>query len=171
MLKQRAREVEEIDGDLVTLVHGMYETMDLEDGIGLAAPQVGVRKRLFVYDVGDGPQVVINPVVVEGDGEWTYEEGCLSVPGLSWEIVRPRTVHLTGLDLDGNELSIDADELLARLFQHETDHLDGVLLLQHLDAEQRRDAHRELRERQLEATTGAVAPRRRLRLPGRSASA
>ena len=107
-------------------------------GLGLAAPQVGVQKRLFVYDLGEGPRTLVNPVISEARGEWSYEEGCLSVPGLSFEIMRPKEIHLTGYDLDGNEVSIEADELLARLFQHELDHLDGVLLLEHLDDDQRK---------------------------------
>src|SRR5207249_2734613 len=80
-------------------------------------------------------------------GEWVYEEGCLSVPGLSFEIVRPDEVHLTGLDLDGNEVSIEASELMGRLFQHELDHLDGVLLLERLEPAQRKEALRALRQR------------------------
>jgi len=173
VLRQRAAEVTEIDGTLARLARDMIATMYEAPGVGLAAPQVGVQKRMFVYDIqdGSGAKVVVNPVVSEHRGEWVYEEGCLSVPGLSWEIGRPKEVHLTGLDLDGNEVSIDADELLARLFQHETDHLDGVLLLERLDEEQRRDAQRALRDRQLAATAGVPEPRRRLRLPGRSASA
>jgi peptide deformylase len=94
---------------------------------------------------------VINPTIAETRGEWTYLEGCLSVPGLSWEIVRPKEVLLTGYDLDGNELQIEADELEARVFQHELDHLDGVLLLEHLDDDERREAKRALREMTLEA--------------------
>jgi peptide deformylase len=110
---------------------------------------VGVQKRFFVYDIGDGPHTLVNPVITESRGEWTYDEGCLSVPGLSFEIVRPKEVHVTGYDLDGNEVSIEADELLGRLMQHELDHLDGVLLLEKLDDDQRRAALRELRERAL----------------------
>ena len=128
VLRQKARDVTDIDGSLVRLVDDMLETMYEAPGIGLAAPQVGVQKRLFVWDLGDGPEVIVNPEIVESDGEWVFEEGCLSVPGLSWEIVRPKIVHVVGLDLDGNELSFEADELEARLFQHELDHLDGTLL-------------------------------------------
>ena len=84
---------------------------------------------------GDDPKAIINPEIVESDGEWEFDEGCLSVPGLSWNIVRPKTVHLIGRDLDGNELSIEADELEARVFQHELDHLNGVLLIERLDDE------------------------------------
>ena len=116
-------------------------------GLGLAAPQVGVQKRLFVYDIGEGPRTLVNPIISEARGEWSYDEGCLSVPGLSFEIIRPKEIHLTGYDLDGNEVSIEADELLARLFQHELDHLDGVLLLEHLDDDQRKAAMKELRHR------------------------
>jgi peptide deformylase len=151
VLKQKAAEVTDIDGRLAALVEGMVETMYAAPGIGLAAPQVGVQKRLFVYDLGDdtGPKTIINPTITESRGEWTYEEGCLSVPGLYFEITRPREVHLTGIDLDGNPVSIEADELLARLFQHELDHLEGVLLLEHLDADQRKQALRALRDRNI----------------------
>ena len=85
----------------VKLVDDMLETM-YAPGIGLAAPQVGVDKRLFVWDIGDGPNAMVNPEIIEGDGEWVFEEGCLSVPGLSWEIVRPKKIHIVGRDLDGN---------------------------------------------------------------------
>ena len=152
VLKQRAAEITDVDGKLVRLVDDMVETMYEAPGIGLAAPQVGVQKRLFVYDLqdGSGPQAIINPTISESRGEWEYEEGCLSVPGLYFPIVRPKEVHLTGVDLDGNEVSIEADELLARLFQHELDHLDGTLLLEHLTPDQRKQAMRELRRRALE---------------------
>jgi peptide deformylase len=152
VLRQRAREVTEIDGRLATLVDDMVETMYAAPGVGLAAPQVGIQKRVFVYDLGDGdgPKVVVNPTVSESRGEWTYEEGCLSVPGLSWPIVRPKEVHLTGWDLQGNEVSIEADEFDARVFQHEVDHLDGVLLVERLDDDQRKEAMRILRDRALD---------------------
>ena len=150
VLRQRASEVENIDATLVRLAEDMITTMHAAPGVGLAAPQVGVQKRLFVYDIGDGADVLVNPVIDESRGEWTFEEGCLSVPELSWPIVRPKEVHLTGLDLDGNEVSLEADELLARLFQHELDHLEGKLLLEYLDPDQRKQALRELRRRQVE---------------------
>jgi peptide deformylase len=146
VLRQRAAEVTTIDGRLAKLADDMVVTMYDAPGLGLAAPQVGVEKRLFVYDVGEGPKTLINPEIVESDGEWTYEEGCLSVPGLSWEIVRPKQVHLRGVDLDGNQVDIEADEILARCFQHELDHLDGVLLLERLDAATRKQAMKTIRE-------------------------
>jgi peptide deformylase len=116
-------------------------------GAGLAANQIGVQKSLFVYDKGDGPIVVVNPQIVESDGEWTFEEGCLSVPGLSWEITRPNAIHLVGYDLDGNEISIETDEYEGRIFQHEMDHLNGVLLIERLNDDQKKDARKLLRSR------------------------
>ena len=146
VLKQRARDVTDIDDALVRLTEDMLTAMYDAPGIGLAAPQVGVQKRLFVYDLGEGPGTIVNPVIADSDGEWAFEEGCLSVPGLSWEIVRPKQIHLVGYDLDGNEVSLEADELAARLFQHEFDHLEGVLLLDRLDEDTRREALRTLRD-------------------------
>ncbi|MYB04221.1 MAG: peptide deformylase [Acidimicrobiaceae bacterium] len=146
VLRRRAADVDNVDGTLVRIVEDMVETMYSADGIGLAAPQVGVQKRLFVWDMGDGPRTIVNPQIVESDGEWVYDEGCLSVPGLTWEIVRPKEVHIVGRDLDGNEVSVEADELEARLFQHELDHLDGTLLIERLDDSTRKAALRTLRE-------------------------
>ncbi|NNE97291.1 MAG: peptide deformylase [Acidimicrobiales bacterium] len=146
VLRTRAGEVDDIDGTLVRVVDDMLETMYAEPGLGLAAPQVGISKRLFVYDIGEGPHAIVNPEIVESDGEWAFEEGCLSVPGLSWEIIRPKEIHLIGYDLDGNEVSIEADELLSRCFQHELDHLDGKLLIDHLEGEIRKEAMRTVRE-------------------------
>lgn len=159
VLRTVASEITDIDGRLVKLADDMLATMYAEPGIGLAAPQVGVQRRLFVYDVGDGPKTIVNPVITESDGEWGYVEGCLSVPGLSWEIVRPKEVHVSGRDLDGNEVALEADELLARLIQHELDHLDGVLLIDHLEADERRAALRTLRERYVDSTLPGVGVR------------
>lgn len=158
MLRQRAYDVVEIDGALVRLADEMIDTMYSAPGLGLAAPQIGVQKRFFVYDLDDdsGPHVIVNPVIEEFDGEWAFEEGCLSVPGLSWEIVRPKKVLMSGVDLDGNDLSLEADELLARLYQHELDHLDGVLLIDRLDEDQKREAKRAVRQLMLDATEAQV---------------
>ncbi|MHB1554338.1 MAG: peptide deformylase [Acidimicrobiales bacterium] len=149
VLKQATKDVEEIDGSVAKLVEDMLETMYAAPGVGLAANQVGVQRRLFVYDIGDGPEVVVNPRITETSGEWAFEEGCLSVPGLSWTIVRPNKVHLVGLALAGTELSIDAEEYQGRVFQHEVDHLDGTLLIERLDEDQRRQALQALRARVL----------------------
>jgi len=174
VLKQVAKDVTDIDGALVRLVEDMLETMYDEPGLGLAAPQVGVRKRLFVYDLeeGENPQALINPEIVESDEEWEYMEGCLSVPGLSWAITRPKLVHIRGIDLDGNEVNIEADELEARLFQHELDHLNGVLLLEHLDDEQKREAKKILRQRAEigDGSAAAMSAELGLTLPGTASS-
>jgi peptide deformylase len=168
VLKQPCREITDIDDAVVRLASGMIETMYAAPGVGLAANQVGVQKRMFVYDVGDdtGPHTVINPVIVEASGDWGYTEGCLSVPELFWEIHRPMQVHLTGVGLDGEELSIEGEELLGRVFQHEVDHLDGILLLERLAPTDRKQAMRELRQRALSepavangaAARGVAAP-------------
>jgi peptide deformylase len=142
-------DVENIDAKIAALAESMIETMHDAPGVGLAANQIGVQKRLFVYDKGDGPHVVVNPVIVETSGEWIHDEGCLSVPGMNWEIVRPNAVHLKGFDLDGNELDIETDEYEGRIFQHEVDHLDGILLIERLTDEQKKEAKKILRKRRL----------------------
>ncbi|MFZ4431701.1 MAG: peptide deformylase [Microthrixaceae bacterium] len=154
VLRQRAEEVTDIDERLVRLVDDMFTTMYDAPGVGLAAPQVGVQKRFFIYDLdhGDGQQVLINPVVEESDGEWEFTEGCLSIPGLHFDIVRPRRIHVTGVDLEGREVSLEADDYLARVIQHELDHLDGVLMLERLDEDQRKAARRAVRQLQLAAS-------------------
>ena len=164
VLKQRATDVGDIDGSVARLVDDMFATLyESDSGIGLAAPQVGVQKRIFVYDIDDEQVTLINPRIVESDGEWEYQEGCLSLPGMYFPIVRPKQVHLVAHDLDGNEISLEADELLARLFQHELDHLDGKLMLEHLDDDTRKQALRVLRER-AQAEVAEPEPRRGLGL-------
>ncbi len=149
VLTEPASEVGDLDGTIAALAEGMVATMHEAGGLGLAAPQVGVGKRLFVYQLDEDGEIrtIVNPTVAETDGEWEFEEGCLSMPGLYFPIVRPRRIHLTGWDLDGREVSLEADELEARCLQHELDHLDGVLLLSLLDDRQRRKALKVLRRR------------------------
>jgi len=158
VLKLPAREVEDLNGSLVGLAESMYETMYEAVGLGLAAPQIGIQRRIFTYDVGEGPHVIVNPEIVESSGEWVYNEGCLSVPGVNFEIVRPKLVTLRGLGLDGNEVEIEADEVLARLFQHEIDHLNGVLLLDRLEPDERKRALRALREQDLATIPRSAGP-------------
>ena len=134
VLKQVAQPVDQVDGSLVRLVDDMVETMYDAEGAGLAATQVGIQKRLFVYDVGEGPQVVVNPTIAESSGEWYHDEGCLSIPDLRLGIVRPAAVLLRGYDLDGQEVAIEADDFLGRVFQHEIDHLDGKLYIDYLSS-------------------------------------
>jgi peptide deformylase len=166
VLKQQAAEVTDIDGKLVRLVDDMVQTMYDAPGLGLAAPQVGVQKQLFVWDLNDGTgsHAMINPRIVESEGEWMYEEGCLSVPGLSWEIVRPARVHVVGLDIDGNEIAYEASDLAGRMFQHELDHLNGVLLIERLDEDQARLARRQVRDLVLGFSAEPPAPKRGLSL-------
>ncbi len=147
VLNQVTKEITDINGRVAALADMMIETMYEAPGSGLAANQVGVQRRMFVYDKGDGPVVVVNPEIRESEGEWVFEEGCLSVPGLSWDIVRPNRIHLVGLDLDGNEISIETDEYEGRIFQHEMDHLNGILLVERLDEDQKKSAKKLLRKR------------------------
>jgi peptide deformylase len=150
VLSQRAAEITDIDGKLVQLADDMFDVMYDAPGMGLAAPQVGVQKRLFVYEYQDEPGVLINPQISESDGEWTYNEGCLSIPGLYFEITRPKTVLMRGIDLNGNEVEIEADEIEARLYQHELDHLDGTLMTEHLTEAQTKAAKKHLLELRLD---------------------
>ena len=140
VLKQRASDVTRVDGAFVKLIDDMFVTMYDAPGVGLAAPQIGIQQRFFVFDYDDKPGVIINPTIVESRGEAEFTEGCLSVPGLHWEIVRPAEIHVTGFDLDGNELNLELDDFACRVFQHEIDHLDGVLLVEHLTKEQLAEA-------------------------------
>jgi peptide deformylase len=145
VLKSQSLVIENIDDKLVRLTDAMLDIMYDAPGIGLAAPQIGVQKQLFVYDIGEGAEVLINPVVVESSGEWVYEEGCLSIPGLYVEMVRPKEILLKGINIDGEEVSVEADELLARLFQHELDHLNGILMFERMTPDQRTEALAEYR--------------------------
>lgn len=135
-----AEQVENIDGKVVRLTQSMLQAMYKAPGLGLAAPQIGVQKQIFVYDIDGTPTTLINPKIVESRGEWVFDEGCLSIPGLFVEMVRPKEVLLEAVDLDGNTIQIEADELLARLFQHELDHLNGVLMFERMTPEQRDEA-------------------------------
>jgi len=162
VLASKAATVADIDAKVVRIVDEMFSTLYRSDsGIGLAAPQVGIQRQIFVWDMGDDPLVVINPEIVEADGEWVYDEGCLSIPGLYVQMTRPKTVLLRGLDLDGNEFELEADELEARLFQHELDHLNGILMFDRMQPEQRKEALAEYK-RILDGDTDAK-PLRRLR--------
>ncbi len=127
ILRKKSREVGEITERIRILIDDMIETMNDAEGVGLAAPQVGVLKRIFVVDVGEGPIVLINPEIIEKSGEQTGSEGCLSVPDRSGEVTRPNYVKIRGLDREGNEVEYEGTELLARAFCHENDHLDGII--------------------------------------------
>ena len=173
VLKSKAAPVTDVDGKLVRLVDDMFTTLyDSGNGIALAAPQIGVQKQIVVWDLGEGDrQVIFNPEIVDSDGEWVYDEGCLSIPGLYVEMIRPKTVLVRGVDLDGEVVEREADELEARMYQHELDHLHGVLMFDRMTGDQRKEALAEYRRiqaaEQAEAANQAKAADplfRRLRL-------
>ena len=129
ILYKKCKAVVKFDEKLHILLDDMYETMQSRDGVGLAAPQVGILKRAVVIDVGDGKIDLINPEIVEESGEQTGSEGCLSVPGVFGEVTRPNVVTVKAQDRDGKWFKITGKELLARAFCHEIEHLDGKLFL------------------------------------------
>jgi peptide deformylase len=136
-LHSPAREVDAITPEIAALIDDMIETMHTAPGIGLAAPQVGVPLRIFVVDLSIGRAsdeliTMVNPVFVGRDGIQLEEEGCLSIPGFVATVVRPKRVSISGLDRDGRPHTRDGTDLLARAFQHEMDHLDGRLFVDHL---------------------------------------
>lgn len=151
VLKTRAGKVKEFDGALVRLAEDMLVTMHERDGVGLAANQVGRLKRVLVAAVEEEDEyVIVNPVIEASSTETeTLAEGCLSIPGIQVEVERPVAVTVSGKDAQGDDLRIEAEGLLARVFQHEVDHLDGVLILDRTDRESRKAALREWRERLL----------------------
>jgi peptide deformylase len=136
-LRKTARPVEKIDARLLSLLDDMAETMYAADGIGLAAPQVGVLKRVFVVDLHDGSGLLefINPVISNRQGSQTGEEGCLSCPGASGAVERPATLDIEATDRNGNVFTIHADGLMAVCVSHENDHLDGVLFIDKIEGE------------------------------------
>ena len=149
VLRARAEPVLAIDAAVRHLVDDMLETMYDAPGVGLAAPQIGISRQVVVFDAGDGPHVLINPELQETEGSWSFEEGCLSVPGRFWEIERPAFARVRGLDLDGREVEYSGDELLGRVLQHEVDHLRGMLLIERLEPKVRKQALRDLRNEAL----------------------
>ena len=147
VLRERTRAPERFDGALARIADDMFETMYAAPGVGLAANQIGLVGRFFVYDDGDGNRgFVADPALSEFEGEDTHDEGCLSIPGPYAPTTRALSVRLRGRDLDGSPLDIRAEGLLARIFQHETDHLDGKLYIDRLDDAGRRDVMRQLRD-------------------------
>jgi peptide deformylase len=158
VLRRVANPAADVSDELIELGRRMLVTMDREAGVGLAGPQVGAGVRIFTHALPEqAPPVLINPEIVESRGEWTYQEGCLSIPGLYYDIVRPKEVHVRAIDLHGDEVDFDAYELLARVIQHEIDHLDGVLFVDLLQGDDRRAAELELRSR-VAGSLGASDP-------------
>lgn len=139
VLRCRATETERDEKELARIVSAMAKTLKKAKGLGLAAPQVGILKRLFIYDLGDGVEVMINPVIV-GASEETCEdtEGCLSIPGFEVTVVRAAGVTVEAEDAAGLKKVVEAEGLMARMFQHEIDHLDGILIIDRTSDEERR---------------------------------
>lgn len=127
ILRKKSKKVEEINDRIKILIEDMKETMYGADGVGLAAPQVGILKRIAVVDVGEGPIVIINPEIIETSGCEIDVEGCLSLPGKQGEVERPAMVKVKALNENGEEFIVEGEGLLARALCHEIDHLDGIL--------------------------------------------
>jgi peptide deformylase len=147
VLKTRAAPVDNFDESLVRLTQDMLSTMRDNDGVGLAANQVGRLKRVLVASVEEEDYVIVNPVLTGiSDATERAPEGCLSIPGIQVEVERPTSVTVSGTDASGEPLQIEASDILARVLQHEVDHLDGVLILDRTDRASRKTALREWRE-------------------------
>ncbi|CAN5674642.1 peptide deformylase [soil metagenome] len=150
VLKTRAGRVKEFDDALLRLTEDMLVTMHEREGVGLAANQVGRLRRVLVAAIEEDEYVIVNPVIeASSDETEVLAEGCLSIPGIHGEVERPVSVTVSGQDAAGGDLRLEAEGLLARVFQHEVDHLDGVLILDRTDRESRKAALREWRERLL----------------------
>ncbi len=161
-LRNKAKPVQQVDDALRTLVDDMFETMYQAPGIGLAATQVNVGKRLLVIDISeekDSPLCFINPQILEKDGEEQMEEGCLSVPGIFEKVTRADRIRVRALDRDGEPFEIDADGLLAVCIQHEIDHLDGKLFVDYLSSLKRQRIRKKL-EKEDRQHRPPPAPRR-----------
>lgn len=135
ILRKTAKEVTEMTPKIRELIDDMFDTMYEANGCGLAAPQVGIRKRIVVIDCGDNPIVLINPVILETSGEQTGSEGCLSVPGKCGTVTRPNYAKVKAFDEDMNEYIVEGEELLARCLCHEIDHLDGIMYVDKVEGD------------------------------------
>lgn len=129
VLREQARPVPKITPNIIKLLENMADTMYSANGVGLAAPQIGISKRVIVVDVGEGLIELINPEIVSAEGEEIDVEGCLSVPGLQGEVCRAARVKVNGLDREGRPVAVEGEGLLARALQHEIDHLNGILFV------------------------------------------
>ena len=136
ILEKVCKPVKELTPRLRELISDMYETMYDQNGVGLAAPQVGVLRRIVVIDVtGEDPVTLINPQIIETSGEQTGQEGCLSVPGKAGKVTRPNYVKVRARNEDMEEFELEGEELLARAICHECDHLDGIMYVSHVEGE------------------------------------
>jgi peptide deformylase len=138
VLRQRSAEVGTVTDDVRRLIDDMFDTMDAAKGVGLAANQVGVARRVAVIDAEGQRFAMVNPVLLSAEGRSVAEEGCLSIPDIFGDVTRPERIVLEALDRDGRPFRLDAEGLVARAVQHEVDHLDGILFLDHLSLMRRR---------------------------------
>ena len=129
VLREKAKEVKEVNPSIIKLLDNMIDTLHAADGVGLAAPQIGVSKRVIIVKVGEMLVELINPVILEKEGEQTDEEGCLSIPNMTGDVQRALKIRVQGLNRQGELLDIQAERLLARALQHEIDHLEGILFV------------------------------------------
>jgi len=149
VLRQKAAAVSQVDRSVRKLMKDMTDTMRDAPGLGLAANQVGILRRVIVWANGDDQGALADPVILDRGGQDEDEEGCLSLPGLKYPVIRSQWVRVQGLDEKGDPVVIEAEDLTARIFQHEIDHLDGILFVDHLTPEIQREARRRLREEAL----------------------
>lgn len=135
VLRKKAKDVDVINEKIITLLDDMAETMYNVSGVGLAGPQVGVLRRVIIIDIGDGLIELINPIIIDTDGEQEGDEGCLSVPGKIGIVIRPEYCKVKGLDRNGNEIIVEGRELMAVALCHEIDHLEGILYIDKVEGE------------------------------------
>jgi peptide deformylase len=175
VLRKKARAVRKVDDELMTLIHGMFDTMHNANGIGLAANQVGSLRRVIVIDIAEinkkedataetvpqKPMVLLNPEVLAEEGEWIMEEGCLSIPEIREEVDRPQSIRVKYNDLEFNDLELEAHGLLSRVLLHEIDHINGVLFIDRLNLVKRkllRGRLNKIRRGEVEVSYPIVSP-------------
>lgn len=146
ILRKKAKPVENIDGSVKEIADRMAEVMYTNKGIGLAAPQIGISNQIIVVDIGEGRRYFINPEIVEGDGESVMEEGCLSLPTIEVPVKRRENLLVRGWDLNGKEMSLELSGFPARVYQHEIDHLHGILIIHHVSQLKRELLIRKMRK-------------------------
>ena len=143
-LTSKSENINTIDDYVINLSKKMIDIMYAAPGVGLAAPQIGINKNIFVFDAGDGPKVAINPKLTKTEGSIVFMEGCLSLPGYYWDIERHEYAKINCLNEKGDETIYEGDELMGRVLQHELDHLKGKLLLKSMSRKQRKEALKEI---------------------------
>lgn len=135
VLEKKCKPIKMMTPRTMELIEDMFDTLYESGGVGLAAPQVGILKRIVVIDIGEGPLLLINPEIVETSGSQTGSEGCLSLPGKAGQVTRPNYVKVKALDVNMEPVEYEGTELLARAFCHELDHLDGIMYIEHVEGE------------------------------------